>query len=83
VFIAMALGLLVALPRVAYVAAFASLSTLGASIVLVAVLALGRIQPPLPEGIAIGGLAVLITVYILTAVVVALNRSQLPWVVPR
>jgi curved DNA-binding protein CbpA len=83
VFIAMALGLLVALPRVAYVAAFASLSTLGASIVLVALLALGRIQPPLPEGIAIGGLAVLITVYILTAVVVALNRSQLPWVVPR
>jgi len=83
VFIAIALGLLVALPRVAYVAAFASLSALAASIVLVALMALGRIQPPLPEGIAIGGFAVLVTVYIVTAVVVALNRSQLPWVLPR
>jgi len=83
VFIALALGLLVALPRISFIAAFASLATLGASIVLVAVFALARIQPPLPADMAVAGFAVLVVVYAVTAGSVALNRSQLPWVSPR
>jgi len=82
VVIALALGLLVALPRISFIAAFASLATLGASIVLVAVFAFARIEPPLPPNMALAGFAVLVVVYVATAVVVALNRSQLPWVAP-
>jgi hypothetical protein len=71
------------LPRISFIAAFASLATLGASIVLVAVFALARIQPPLPADMAVAGFAVLVVVYAVTAGSVALNRSQLPWVSPR
>jgi curved DNA-binding protein CbpA len=83
VLIALTLGLLVAMPRVAFVGAMASLTTLAASIVLVAVLAMGRLEAPLPPWAAIAGFAVLAATYGITAVAVALNRSQLPWVVPR
>ena len=83
VLIALTLGLLVALPRIAFVAAVASLATLSASIVLVATLALGRFEPPLPAGVATVGFIVLVAVYAITAVVVAVNRGQLPWVVDR
>jgi curved DNA-binding protein CbpA len=82
VVIALVLGLLVALPRISFIAAFASLATLGASIILVAVFAFARIQPPLPATMALAGFAVLVVVYVVTAVLVALNRSQLPWVAP-
>ena len=82
VLIALVLGALVALPRVAYVGAIASLATLATSIVLVAVFAVGRIQPPLPPDMAIGGFVVLVVVYVVTAALVSLNRSQLPWVSP-
>jgi curved DNA-binding protein CbpA len=83
VLIALTLGLLVALPKVAFVAAVASLATLSASIVLVATLAMGRLEPPLPPGVATVGFIVLVAVYAVTAVLVAVNRSQLPWVVHR
>jgi hypothetical protein len=55
------------LARISFIAAFASLATLGASIVLVAVFALARIQPPLPAGMAVAGFAVLVVVYAVTA----------------
>lgn len=83
VLIALTLGLLVALPKIAFVAAVASLATLSASIVLVATLALGRFEPPLPSAVATVGFIVLVAVYAVTATVVAVNRSQLPWVVDR
>jgi len=83
VLIALTLGLLVALPRIAFIAAVASLATLSASIIIVATLAMGRLEPPLPAGVAVAGFVVLVAVYAVTAVFVAVNRSQLPWIVER
>jgi curved DNA-binding protein CbpA len=83
VLIALTLGLLVALPRIAFIAAVASLATLAASIILVATLAMGRLEPPLPAGVAAVGFIVLVAVYAATALFVAVNRSQLPWVMHR
>jgi curved DNA-binding protein CbpA len=83
VVIALVLGLLVALPRVAFVGAVASLATLAAGALLVGVLALARQQPPLPPSLAGAGALILAATYLLAVSLVALNRRFLPWVVHR
>jgi curved DNA-binding protein CbpA len=81
--IAVLLGLLVAMPRIAFVGAVATLATTAASVVIVAFLAIDRLEPPFPSAIVVVGGSILVGVYLLTIAVVGLNRSALPWVARR
>lgn len=80
---AIVLGLLVGLPRLAFVGAVATLALTAASVVAVAFLALDRLQPPFSPAVALVGGGFLVAVYVLTLGVVVVNRSKLPWVVHR
>lgn len=81
--IAVLLGLLVALPRFAFVGAVATLATTAASVVVVAFLAIDRLEPPFSSTIVTVGGSILVGVYLLTVAVVGLNRAALPWVARR
>ena len=78
--IAILLGLLVALPRVAFVGAAATLATTATGVVVVAGLALYRLRLPLPPTIALIAGVLIVGTYLGALAFVALNRRMLPWI---
>jgi hypothetical protein len=78
--IALILGGLVAVPRLAFVLAVGTLVVAAAGAVVAAALALAGIDPPLPRSVVVGVAATLSAIYLAALVVVALNRRLLPWV---
>lgn len=83
VVIALILGALVALPRLAFIGAVATLAMTAASVVVVALLAIQRLEPPFAPAVVLLGGTFLIGVYALTIAVTGLNRAALPWVAQR
>jgi len=80
---ALALGLLVALPRVAFLGAAGGVGAAAAGIGTVVLLeALGRRPPPTPALLGAAGL-LLAAVYLGVIAFLLLNQRLLPWYVPR
>lgn len=80
ILIALALALLVALPRVAYVAALATLGLLGAALVIVAGAWFFGLRAPLPAPVLAVSSAVLLVIYLATASwIVAGGPRRRPW----
>ena len=77
---AVALGLLLALPRVAYVGALATVVLLGASALIVAGAWLIGLRPPLPSSVLAISSALLLLIYLATATwIVAGGPRRRPW----
>lgn len=77
---ALAFALLVALPRVAYVAALATTSLLGGSALIVAGVWLLGLRPPLSGSVLAISSAVLLVIYLATATwIVAGGTPRRPW----
>lgn len=80
VLIALALGGLVALPKVAYVGAMASLGALLIGLAAVGLLAFAGVRPPLSTEITVAFAAALLVAYVVTAALVLIRGSgSQPW----